>query len=416
MRGAMTKDLVKWRVAPVSFGANANNFGEIYLGKAPMSPQDKEIIDLITDAGGRMSGTKHALDYDASALGDYVTAFRRGRLRAELAAQGRDIAANPVSGSFRAVASNMARVMDTFNKPLFQHYIPSIKNAAAYENMGQFLKQNPGATQAEKLAAARKVVDSVDNRFGEMIHDNIFWNKVAKQTAMLGMLSYSWNVGAVREIGGGVRDIARSTVKGQEMTPKADYVIGMTINWAMMSAIYQFAKTGEAPKDVHDLAAPRTGGVDARTGQPERIIPPGIMKDVFGYYEHFTDEVSNKLSPAVKTTWQTINNADWRGDPILSPRSPGQSMIEKAPDWLAEYFSFIGKTMSPIQLQNLSKGPEEGSALNSAELMLGIRKAPRQLMAPDEYDAMMDGIRKRKWQAKERHDRQEQQRYGGTNE
>lgn len=414
------KEFAKAFVSPVKYGARGKELSEMYLGKTTMSARDKEIIDLITDAGGRMAGSKHALDYDSSALGDYITSFRRGKLSGEFLAQLKDMRNAPTLGTMRTAFSNIGRIMDTFNKPLFQHYIPSIKNAAAHENLGQWLAQHPNATQAEKLTEARRVVDSVDNRFGEMIHDNIFWNKVAKQTAMLASLSYSWNMGAVHEIGGGIRDFARTMYKGEDWTAKSDYVVGMSINWAIMSAIYQGLKTGEPPRDVHDLMAPRTGGVDQRTGEPERIIPPGVMKDVFGYWEHPGQEVMNKLNPGVRMGLQSLSvlgsrgGSDWRDDPILSPRAPGQTAWQKAPDWLTEYFKFVTKSMSPIQSQQLGRGPEEGSALNPLELGLGIRKAPRGLVAPEEQDSMLRSMWERRWKSKLRHDKVEQQRYGGT--
>jgi hypothetical protein len=411
------KEFAKTPLAPVAYAFKGAKLRDVYLGKlAARSPEEKEIVDLITQAGGRMAKQPKLADYDSSALGDYLTSFRRGKLAAEFKAQGADIAAAPIGGTFRTAASNIGRVMDTFNKPLFQHYIPMMKNAAASENLSQWIKLNPTASQAEKLAAARRVVDSVDNRFGEMIQDNIFWNKVAKQSAMLAMLSYSWNVGGWREIGGGVRDIARTSVGQGGWTPKASYVVATALNWAIMSASYQYMKTGEAPKDIHDLVAPRTGGVDARTGQDERIIPPGIMKDVFGYYEHPMQEVFNKVNPALKMVGQTLTNQDWRGDPIFSPKDPMQSAMEKVPDWLANYFSYVTKTMSPIQVQQLGRGPEEGSALNPVELGLGIRKAPRQFTDPEGYEIMLDKIKRDAWRRKMSHDKKEAERYKGGSE
>jgi hypothetical protein len=409
--------------SPVSYAVRGKKWEDMYLGKSmPVSPQDKEIIDLITQAGGRMAGYKHALDYEMSSLGDYVTAFRRGRLRAEMTKHIEDIKKAPVLGTFRTLASNAGRIMDTFQKPLFQHYIPSIKNAAQAENLGQWIKLHPNATFEEKLAAARKVVDSVDNRFGEMIHDNIFWNKVAKQTGMLAMLSYSWNMGAIREIGGGGRDVARTIVRAKPWTEKADYVVGMTINWAIMSAIYQYLKTGEPPRDAHDLAAPRTGGIDQRTGEPERIIPPGQMKDVFGYFNNFGQEAMNKMNPGLRLGLQSLSilggqgGSDWRGDPILSPRGEDQSVAEKLPEWLGEYFNFIAKSMSPIASQQLGRGPEEGSALTPLELGLGIRKAPRELIDAQSQDAMMRNIWRGRYIKKLRHEKTEQRRYGGPDD
>lgn len=407
--------------SPVTYAARGKKWGDLYLKKAmPVSAQDREIIDLITQAGGRMAGYKHALDYEMSALGDYITSFQRGRLRAEITKQTADIKASPVLGTFRTVASNIGRLMDMFNKPLFQHYIPSIKNSATAENLAQWLKFNPNASQPEKLAAARAVVDSVDNRFGEMIHDNIFWHRVAKQTGMLAMLSYSWNMGGVREIGGGVRDIARSAVGRGQWSPKADYVVGMTINWAILNATYQYLKTGEPPKDIYDLMAARTGGVDKKSGQPERIIPPGIMKDVFGYLYHPGQEVVNKMNPALRLATQSLSifggqgGSDWRDDPILSPRKNDQSVMDKLPEWLGEYFNFIARGMRPIQAQQLGRGPEEGSALTPLELSLGIRGAPREMVAPEKQGAIMHKIWQGRWTRKLKHDRTERQKYGGT--
>ena len=421
------KEFGKAPVAPVTYATKGRQLKDVYLGKTAGSAQDREIVDLVTHAGGRMGNIKHAIEqeYGTSALGSYLTSFRRGRLRAEMMSQVQDMKGAPVMGTFRTVASNLGRVMDQFNQPLFQHYIPAVKNGAAYEMLGQWLRANPGATQAEKLAAARRVVDSVDNRFGEMIHDNIFWNRTGKQISQLAMLSYSWNMGGWREIGGGLRDIARTTVGRGEWTPKADYVVGMTINWAIMSAVYQYLKTGEAPADIRDLAAPRTGGSDYRTGEPERIIPPGIMKDVFGYWEHGGKEALNKLNPGLVTAMRSSSilggqgGSDWRGDPILSPKEEGQSAWNKAPEWLAEYFRWLAKDMAPIQMQQAGRGPEIGSNLSTPELAAGIRVAPRQFIDPEGHENMRRSMWMRRWSGKRgrggklMHDARERERYGG---
>ena len=71
-----------------------------------------------------------------------------------------------------------------YDRPLFEKYIPLLKNGAFYENMSKWLMTNPNATREEQVNAARQVWDSVDNRFGELVQDNIFMNKVIKQAGL----------------------------------------------------------------------------------------------------------------------------------------------------------------------------------------------------------------------------------------
>jgi len=414
-------ELVKYPFSPVTYALKGRKARDIYLGKTAGTAQDQELVDLITQAGGRMVGSTHALDYQSSALGSYYVAFKRAQLKAQMIdswARARGSSAGP----FKEAASHIGRIMDTLNQPIFQHYIPLIKNGAAMENMAQWIKANPGATQAEKLAAARKIVDSIDNRFGEMIQDNIFWNKFAKQSAQLGMLSYSWSMGGWRELGGGVRDAARGVMRpghGAGWSPKTDYVVGMALNWAVMSAVYQHLKTGEYPKDMQDLAAPRTGGIDSRSGLPERMLMPGIMKDVYGYYEHPLQEAGNKLSVLPRHIAHTLSNSDWRGDPVFSPREAEQPFMKKAPDYLQEYFDLVLKEMTPITVQNTGKGREEGSNISAVEKAIGMRTAPRQLVDPEGHEGMMRALAERRWfgrrgrGGKLGHDQAEQNRYGG---
>ncbi len=420
--GQLLRSLASYPVGPIRYAYRGKKFKDIYLNKAVnVSQLDKEIVDLLTSAGGRMSGIRHTLDYEASKLGDFLTSFRRAQLKSEFGEQLKQIGQAPITGTAKVALSNLARTIQTFNKPLFQHYIPSIKNGVQGELMADFLKANPMASQTEKLAAARKIVDTVDDRFGEMIQDNIFWNKMFKQTAVVSMLSYSWNMGGMRAIGGGLRDIARASV-GRGWTPKADYVVATAINWAILNAMYQKAKTGKWPTEtdtpILDLMAGRTGGTDARSGKPERVLVPGIMKDVFGYYEHARQEVVNKLSPGLKAGWQMTTNSDWRGDPIFEPRKEGQSVLDQLPTWLGNIFEFVAKAGTPISFQTAGKR-EKGSAFTTPENVMGLRTAPRYLTDPHGYDAMMRALEQRRWYGhkgrggKVGHEQTDKRRYGG---
>ena len=51
-------------------------------------------------------------------------------------------------------------------------------------------------------SACRRYGDSVDNCMGQLVYDNQFWDRTAKDLAMLTVRSVGWNLGTLREVGG----------------------------------------------------------------------------------------------------------------------------------------------------------------------------------------------------------------------
>jgi hypothetical protein len=409
------KEVGKAYVAPVMGAVKGKKVQNVYLGTSPGSREMQKVVDLLTAAGGRAKGSAHAPDYNFSKTGSYWTAFKRGALRGQLAVDAQAMKARPITGTAQVAFRHIGRVIATVAQPLFEKYIPLIKNGAFYENMSQWLTAHPNASQAEQLNAARQVWDSVDNRFGEMVQDNIFMNKVMKQVGMLSLRSWSWSLGGVvRELGGAARDVARAPFKRPtgsgpqdiRWTQKMDYAIALPIVYGTLSAAYQYLKTGQAPEGIQDLMAPRTGGADATSGEPERLIMPGYMKDVFGFYEHPVQEATNKIGTAPKMAGELLSNRDWRDDPIFNPN-------DSAPQWLKQFWDYAVQNLGPISIRGAMQGQKEGSNLNKAETMLGVRTAPRYLTDPEGYADMMKSIHGRQWKNKERHDRKQQSLYGG---
>ena len=409
------KSLGKAAVAPVGYAIKGKKLQDVYLGLSEGSKEMKQAVDLLTSAGGRAKGSRHAPDYDFSTSGSYITALKRGTLRLQLAADKATIGEQPVLGSVKVAAKHLGRIFDTVAGPVFQTYIPRIKNGAFYENMSAWLKEHPGAPREEQLNAARQVWDSIDNRFGELVQDNLFVSKLMKQVGMLSLRSWSWTVGGdVRELGGAMRDVARAPFKKAtgtgpnegKWTQKMDYAIALPVVYGTLSAIYQGLKTGQPPETMQDLLAPRTGGTDPATGQPERLVMPGYMKDVFGFAEHPVQEATGKIATAPKMAGQLATNQDWRGDPIFPPAGS-----ENAPSWLKAFWDYASQNLGPISLRSAAKGSKTGSNLSMPEQVLGVRTAPRKLTDPEGYEQMMKSIGQRKWKDKERHDRTQQRLY-----
>lgn len=402
---------LKAPIAPFTLARTGGKVERGALNQQAMTPQMKQIVDLLTEGGARFKGREHALDIGNSAAGSFFTAWKRGSLKTEILSDVSSFGGAPVTGKAGIVARNVGRTMDTIMHPLFQTYIPKLKNGAAYENMADWLKANPNATHAEQVTAARKIVDSVDNRFGEMIQDNIFWHKIMKESSMLAMRSYSWNLGTVRELGGAATDTL-SGAGSKTMTQRQAYAIALPIVYGLTGATYQYLKTGEGPRDTQDLMAPRTGGTDVTTGEPERIVPPGYMKDVFGWTSNPSQEAWNKVATAPKLALEAaFTHKDWRGDPIAPPREEGSSMPANVPNWLKAYFTHVTEAMGPISVKNLAKGPKEGSNLTGFERVLGLQPTGMEKTDPAGFEVMMRRKEFKDWKRKQMHDENERSKY-----
>lgn len=409
------KSLVKAPIAPIADTLRGRKLEQTYLNKSKGTPLMQEITDLLTEAGGRGKGARHAPDYQYSQAGSYWDSFKRGSVMAEIKAAGRDIRERPLAAPIKLLASQVGRVLQTVAKPLFEYTIPKMKNGAFYENMASWMEANPAADHATQVKAARKIWNSIDNRFGEVVQDNIFWNKTLKQSLQVALRSYSWTFGTIQEIGGGAKDLLRHPTslspKSKHYSPKAAYIIALPITYATLNAVYQKLKTGKDPESISDvmrggLSGGTQPGVGGRGTVPERTMMPGYMKDVFGWYYHPVQELKNKVATGPRMVVESLTNKDWKDQPIRNPNAP-------YPEQVREYFKYVYQSLGPISVKQLLKGNKEGSNISTGETLLGLRPTPSFLQDPEGYDKMKKGISERDWQKKERYDKRQQRQYGG---
>jgi hypothetical protein len=95
-------------------------------------------------------------------------------------------------------------------RPILEYVVPRQK-LGVFANMARFELERlgPNATSDQVRDALAKAWDSVDNRMGQLVYDKLFWNKTAKDLAMLSIRSVGWNTGTIREIVGGAADTAK---------------------------------------------------------------------------------------------------------------------------------------------------------------------------------------------------------------
>jgi hypothetical protein len=360
----------------------------------------QRIVDLMEKGGGRVKPRLTSEEYRYSSAGSFFEAWQRGARGLDLLAD-REAFTQGITPAAKALFKNVGRVFETAAYPIFDKYVPRLKNGAFYETMSTWIQHNPNATIREQEQAARVILDSIDNRFGEVIHDNIFWDKTLKQASSLMMRSYSWNLGTVREIGGGLTDVAR----GDLNSPRAAYTVALPVVYGAMNAVYQALKTGQAPEDMQDLVAPRTGGTDAATGLPERLAPVGYMKDVFGWYEDPIREAKNKMATGPRMVGELATGTDWKGQPIADPDA-------SVPEYLKAYAQHVTSAFVPISVKNQWER-KQGTEISRAEAFMGLGPAGRRYVDPEGFERAKDKRATREWKRKTRYEAKQASYYDG---
>lgn len=392
---------------PLSLG---HKFEQVYLGRSQGTPDLRRIVDLMTEAGGRGTGKMHAPDYDFSPAGSFLTAWKRGALRQQMAQSAGNVK-GPITGA-KELGSLIGRTMETVSDPLFKTYIPRMKNAAFYNTMKDWLDANPAATHEEQVRMARKLVDAMDNRYGEMINDNVFWQKHFKQVAQIAMLSYSWSLGLFRQLVNAAEHPTKLSIKSPDYNPDLAGVVGAAIAIPTINAVAQYLATGKPPEDMHDLIGPRTGGTgfgatvpstargfhkSKQARVPERMMLPSHERDIFGWYFDPQQEFKNKFSALPRAGIEFF--------------MPGPTDVD-----MMDYLKYVAASFAPISFQQLEQGQKKGSALGPAASIAGIRPAPAYIQDPKGYDKAKENYKIIAERRKKAIEKKQQRRYGGPQE
>jgi hypothetical protein len=339
-----------------------------YLGNLN-DPELAPIVEALVQAGGRV---KMDDVYKNSAANEFRQALRKG---------------NYGSAALKA----LPRVMDLINKPIFEYLVPRQKLGVFFDMAKDALENKPDMSLDEKRQTMGKLWDSVDNRMGELVYDNVFWNRALKDALMVSVRSVGWNLGTFREIGGGIKDF-KDVAKIGGLSDRTAYLFALPFVTAIIGSLTQYLMTGEAPKEPKDVFFPRTGNTRP-DGTEDRLSLPSYMKDIAEYghdlrnFAKYGDNpfntVMNKLHPLISTMGQVITNKDFFGGAI---RSPGDEPMQQALDEA----NYALKQITPFSFRNYmqqakAKGEDPSIAgYLSSPSMIGITPAPGYITKNDE--------------------------------
>ncbi len=267
--------------------------------------------------------------------------------------------------------------------------VPRQKYGVFYDLMQSELeKLGPQASADAVTQAAQKAWDSVDNRLGSLVYDNLFWDKTAKDVLHASVRSVGWNWGTFRELGGGTKDLAGMmkdivTGKSPELSHRAAYTLALPMTVGVLGAITQYLYTGKGPETLQDYFQPRTGTKDA-DGNDNRVQLPTYMKDVLSYGTHPAKTLTNKLNPLIGMLYDTWTNKNFYGDEI---RNPGDPFLKE----LGQTAKYVGKESIPFFLQNIVEGKKRGASPSEEALsFVGITPASREAVRSKAQNMMAD--------------------------
>lgn len=272
----------------------------------------------------------------------------------------------------------------TIMHPLFGVLIPRLKWGLALAQLSQQYAEeaealSSGDTTREKIA--RQVVDTVENRLGELNFSNLFWNNTFKSIMQFIFRSVTWKLGNWRGLGSALGPEMKQAfadplkamyedVRGGKKThqtkdyiprmgPNQAWLFGMIAMTTMLGTIFAKLVSKKYPwehakEDAHagytaagawllESIHPRTGKVNKVTGKPERVSLPTGLKD-FEHAVHSPKQyVNSSLSSTVGRFTDIAENRDFFGNYVYDPNA---SYYKKA----AEIFSYA--VPRPIGLEN----------------------------------------------------------------
>lgn len=368
------REIVSVPAAPVTNIMLGARVRSAYLHPETATPEMQALANAVQEAGGRVRMDSF---YQNSAPERMIAAWKEGEYG-------------------KATALSLPALFEMAAKPIMEYVVPQQKLGLFADLARKTLAElPPDASLADRRAAHARAWDSVDNRMGQLVYDNLFWNKAFKDMAMASVRSVGWNIGTIRELGGGFGDLAAAgadAARGHpiDLTHRAAYVIALPLTAGFYGAIYQYLRTGEGPRELKDYFFPRTGEVDA-DGNPERVQIASYMKDLFAYSGHPWETVKHKANPILSTVYEMLQNQDFYGDLIRNPSDPVVSKV-------AQEAAYIAKQFTPFSLRNMQESSKRGgqSAVTKFGNWFGITPAPRDKVRTDAQNKMAEFLSERR--------------------
>lgn len=263
-------------------------------------------------------------------------------------------------------------------RPILEYVVPRQK-LGVFADMArrELLNLGPDAAPDATREALRKAWDSVDNRMGQVVYDNLFYNRAVKDVALLTFRAYGWQLGKYREGLGAVSDVAQQIGKlksGQapELTHRMAYAMALPLMVGTIGGALHYLLNGQPPQTARDYFQPRTGETD-NNGNPVRLNLPSYIKDVIAYGKHPVTSVAHSLNPLISALFDLLGNKDFYNVQIRNPQDP---LLDQA----SEVAKFAAKQFMPFSVSGAKQMRDDAAPVwKQIGPFFGITPVPQRL-------------------------------------
>ena len=345
------------------------------------TPEGKWLLKAVPDArdlladiftGGAKLDVHH--EYIRNAISSFKEAVHTG---------------NYPGAIFRSIPAAQEMAM----KPLFEWYIPRVKVGVWLREYSAALlrRQNEladGTTTRGEIA--RQTWASVEDRFGEMNFDNLWWDRRFKTALQIAFRSVTWRLGTARALGravGGQTISAVKDIKGgrvPRLTESMSWLLGTSLLIAVIGTVISELCAHKRPESIKDVVFPQIDPHDPTQRTSVNMYPKA-------YYEMFhspKDYVESGVSGLVGKGIESLKGRDFYNQMLWSKDDPPWSKI------LAGLKHMYPR---PISWQSFSRMREEGHPwLGVTGAVTGFTKAPGYVSRSAADQFMRDYIDERR--------------------
>lgn len=292
------------------------------------------------------------------------------------------------TAGLKATGEALVQVSRAIQDPLFEDWIPGLKSYTYLSEASELLTAHPELMDDPNRLRLelRRISKAIDDRYGEMQYNTLFWPQTAKNALFASFLSVGWNLGFLRQFGGAVADVGRlatDRLPGGDriaadvppvgrLSSKAVYASLYTLSALMMGGAMTYLVTGKQPttKDLFYPVMPNG----------ERVTTPFFTREMSGAYYHVRNEgplsgaesmVGNKLTPMASSLYDLLENRDYYGSEIWNPEAPLGTQIGQALDYLA------ASNLSPISVSSIVSRGLQGDPEAAAYSLAGFNPSPK---------------------------------------
>lgn len=358
-----------------------------------------DLIDTVVQGGGGFGWTLFEHEGAPKQFMKAVRGFLGAVQRGDVGQAARKIGKAAVTAPMAAIELPTMAIMEG--------WVPRLK-MAAFLDMAEMemrrLGPNPDINEARKVLS--EVWDSVDNRFGQLRYNNLFWNNALKETLQASVRAVGWNVGTIREMfgavpaqigtlgraatgGGGGKGgpptipMKPSAAGGDRFVPRGEALLHRKMAWllslliihGLAAAIYMYLRTGHGPEDSRDYWFPRSGEKDPATGRERRVKLIDYASDLYSWLHHPLTTAANKLQPLLTLIYEAVENKDYFNTEIRNADDP---LVQQ----LKQNAEFAVKEVVPISYTNAERDVEEGASLKSKLVAMGKQAIRGVVPAP----------------------------------